>query len=226
MNSHGKTGFEGCLQNDSRPSTCRITQCWGHVGGMPFTSHATILLLQMKAFPSTLMCTFVPSSLCQVDGDCAEQPPKTVELSWSSIYEVCNLCYRYYYNNTPNKHSLLCKCLSLQLWQFCKVLHVTVHHAKFLCGDSIINLFYSCIVVELIHNCNHTQCHNIRQQSSAGTCLQPCPTVFFACSKNNMKAWQQGYWSVCFVAWYCFLHCQATFIKWGKATMQVTQSAG
>ena len=94
----------------------------------------------------------------------------------------------------------------LTVLQFCKVLQVTVHQAKFLCSDcSSVSQFLS-IVIELMYIAAiilmRFRCHDTRQQRFAHTRSIALSIVFFSYSMNFAyhRWWmlQWGYRSVHF----------------------------
>ena len=107
------------------------------------------------------------------------------------------------YRIVPSKHPYPCKRPPPNfdvLWFF-EVLHVTTHHAKFLCIES----------AELWmprHQASKVRTHPSMASFAA---FFPCSTKFAYCKwrLNAAETWQQGYESVSFVAWYSFLHCRA-----------------
>ena len=113
---------------------------------------------------------------------------------------------------------VLCKCPFLSKgpppnfdsYVVCEVLHVTAHHAKFLCGDLKVHSLTKCDGFDEFQ----APLHPAARFAHTGCCLV-CSIlclqyeIHVLQATKTAKQWQRSFGLVCFLAGYSFLYCPA-----------------
>ena len=91
------------------------------------------------------------------------------------------------------------------LWFF-KVLHVTVHHAKFLRGDSKVHSLSS-------HSCNHSDMFQAPIYTHYTPTIHPAARLVHTTSDEPAMRWQRDFELVRFLVGYSILYCRAGIVR-------------